>query len=132
MTKKTTKEFMQEQAQALYDALLTFGVPVYEDEISQDEEKKLHDDYHCFVYFTDAMSYNNDMKSISQAVHIHYYSEDREDLDERTIEIAERLKSVKRLLFVRTRKDRLQKKDTEQYVDRVILTFARVIPYGNC
>lgn len=127
-----TSNFMQEQIQALYDALLTFGVPVYEDEISQDEEKKLHDDYHCFVYFTDAMSINNDMKTISQAVQVHYYSEDREDLDERTVEIINALKSVKKMPFVRTRKDRLQKKDTEQYVDRVILTFARVIPYGNC
>ncbi|PID15601.1 hypothetical protein CSV63_07430 [Sporosarcina sp. P34] len=127
-----THDFMDKQLHLIYQGLTTFGLPVYEDEIAPDEEKSLLDDYHCLVYETGPMSKNRDMKTVSQVLTVYYYCENRDDIDKRTIDIVDALDNVPRLEFIRTQKQRLQKKDTDQFVDRVILTFARVIPYGKC
>ena len=126
-----TKNHMREQVDAIYDSLsTTFNIPVFEDEIAEDEEALLDNDYHCFVYETGEMKKNNDNKTLSQAVTIYYYSENRNDLDERTIDIMRSLTGVKTMPFVKTVKQRLQKKDTDRYIDRVVFTYARRIPVG--
>lgn len=127
-----THDFMDKQLHLIYQGLTTFGLPVYEDEVAPDEEKDLLKNYHCLVYETGPMSKNRDMKTVSQVLTVYYYCENRDDIDKRTIDIVDALESVPRLEFIRTQKQRLQKKDTDQFVDRVILTFARVIPYGKC
>lgn len=126
-----TKALMREQIKGIHDALKdTFNLPVYEDEIAEDEESEMTDGYHCFVYETSGMKNGNDMKSITQAVHIYYYSENRDDVDERTVEIIRSLAEVKGLKFERSEKQRLQKKDTDRYIDRVILTCVRRVIVG--
>lgn len=126
------EEFLGEQIQLIYDALKSWDLPVFEDEIAPDEEKALLENYHCFVYETGDIIKNNDMKTMTQSVTVYYYSENLDDIDKRTLSIIASIDGQKRISFVRSRKQRLQKKDTEQFVDRVILTFARGLSYGKC
>lgn len=126
-----TQALMAEQVQGIYDGLTeTFNLPVFEDEIAEDEEKKMADGYHCFVYETSNMKNSNDRKSLTQSVHVYYYSENLDDIDVRTIDIIRSLAGVKGLIFERTTKQRLQKKDTDRFIDRVILIYSRRIIVG--
>lgn len=112
-------------------SLETFDVPIFEDEIAEDEEEHLYKNgYHCFVFETLDISNNEDFKSLSQVVPIYYYSENRDDLDERTVDIILSLKDVPGFTLNRTTKQRLQKKETDQFVDRVIFEYNRKIVTG--
>lgn len=125
------KDYMQKQIDEMQTALKTFSIPLFEDEIAEDEEEQLYqNDYHCFVYETLNMSNNNDHKSLTQTVAIYYYSENRDDLDERAVEIILSLKDVTGFTLNRTTKQRLQKKETDQFVDRVIFEYNRKIVVG--
>lgn len=125
------KDYMQKQIDGICDALNAFNIPLFEDEIAEDEEEKLFkDEYHCFVYETLDIENSNDLKSIMQTVAIYYYSENRDDLDERSVDIILALKDVPGLSLSRTTKQRLQKKDTDQFVDRVVFEYTRKIVVG--
>ena len=126
------KEYMQRQIVQMQASLRTFDIPLFEDEIAEDEEEQLYqNDYHCFVYETLDITNNDDLKSITQTVAIYYYSENRDDLDERTVDIILSLKDVPGFSLNRTTKQRLQKKETDQFVDRVIFEYNRRIVTGG-
>lgn len=123
---------MQKQIDEMREALNSFSIPVFEDEIAEDEEERLfQNDYHCIVYETLDIANNNDLKSITQTVVIYYYSENRDDLDEQIVDIILSLKDVTGFSLNRTTKQRLQKKDTDQFVDRVIFEYNRKIVVGG-
>lgn len=122
---------MQEQIDALLTALDTFDIPVFEDDLAEDEEAQFEKKkYHFFVYETGDMNKNDDRKSISQDVVIYYYSENRDDIDERTVDIITELSQVPRMSLERTQKQRLKRKDTDNYVDRVVFLYHRKIVTG--
>lgn len=126
-----TKAYMQKQIDEMCVALNSFSIPLFEDEIAEDEEQQLYKNgYHCFVYETLDISNSSDLKSVSQTIAIYYYSENRDDLDERTVDVILSLKDVPGFTLNRTTKQRLQKKDTDQYVDRVIFEYNRKIVLG--
>lgn len=121
---------MKEQREEIFNRLNNFGLSVYEDEIAEDEEQELinSDKYNFFTLeFSDIRSTGN-LKQLSQIIIVDYYSENRNDVDEMVIDIITLLKKVKGLNFDTTRKDRLQMKDTERYIDRVSIIFKRMIP----
>lgn len=121
---------MKEQREEMFNRLNNFGLSVYEDEIAEDEEQELinSDKYNFFTLeFSDIRSTGN-LKQLSQIIIVDYYSENRNDVDEMVIDIITLLKKVKGLNFDTTRKDRLQMKDTERYIDRVSVVFKRKIP----
>lgn len=123
-----TKRFMREQIDALVTGLKShFGLPVYEDEIAEDEEETLSG-YNCFVFETGEFRTTGNIKNVNQDIYVYYYSENRDDVDEQTIDIISIVSSIKGMNFVNTVKERLQEKDTDRYVDRVTLVFRRVIP----
>ncbi|MGE7091681.1 hypothetical protein ACQKII_09560 [Lysinibacillus sp. NPDC048646] len=126
-----TKSKMQEQIDKLIAALDSFSLPVFEDDLAEDEEAQFKkNDYHFFVYETGDMIKNDDNKTISQDVVIYYYSENRDDLDERTIDIITALSDVPMMTLERTQKQRLRRKDTDSYVDRIIVLYGRKIVTG--
>ncbi|MGN7117850.1 hypothetical protein [Lysinibacillus odysseyi] len=127
-----TKQKMQEQIDGIITALESFGLEVYEDELSEDEEAAYKKgQYHFFVYDTGDMQLTNDFKSINQEVAVYYYSEKRDDLDERTVDIILALKNVPMFTLQNTFKDRLKRKDTDNYVDRITLVYNRRIVVGQ-
>jgi hypothetical protein len=122
-----TKRFMREQIDTLVNGLKGFGLPVYEDEIAEDEEETLTE-YNCFVFETGEFRTTNDIRKVTQDIYVYYYSENRDDVDEQTIDVISVVSSIKGMSFVNSIKERLQEKDTDRYVDRVTLVFRRVIP----
>ncbi len=126
-----TKDYMQKQMEQMHEALLHFELPIFEDDIAEDEEEQLKNNYHCFIFETLDVNNNDDQKSVTQSVVIYYYSENRDDLDERTIDILLKLKGVVGFKFSRTTKQRLQKKDTGDFVDRIIFEYNRKIVEGD-
>ena len=124
---------MNQQIDDLIKQLKTFNLPVFEDDLAEDEEKEfLRSGYNFFVYETGDMFKNDDMKSIGQDVVVYYYSENRDDLDEFTINIIQALSNIKLLSLVRTQKQRLRRKDTDSYVDRIVLVYTRKIVIPGC
>lgn len=126
-----TKRYINEQREEIFSSLKNnFNLNVYEDEIAEDEEKELinSDSYNFFTLeFSDIRSTNN-IKQLFQMFIVEYYSENRDDVDEKVIDVITLLKKIKGVTFDTTRKDRLQMKDTERYIDRVSIIFKRMIP----
>lgn len=122
---------MQEQIDGIITALESFNLKVYEDELSEDEETSYKKgQYHFFVYDTGDMELADDLKSINQDVTIYYYSENRDDLDERTVDIILSLKDVPMFKLQNTFKERLKRKDKDSYVDRIVFAYNRRIVVG--
>jgi hypothetical protein len=125
-----TKRLMRVQKEGIFNNLQNqFNLPVFEDEIAEDEEKSLDKSgYNCFVFETSEFQTTQDIKKVRQNIYVSYYSEQRDDVDETTIDIISILTPVKGVTFSSSRKERLQMKETDRYIDRVTLTFTRVIP----
>lgn len=122
---------MNKQITEMRQTLEQFNIPIFEDEIAEDEEEQLYQNgYNCFVFETENITNNKDMKSVQQKVYIYFYSENLDDLDEWTIGIILAMRNVTGFTLHRTTKQRLQKKDTDQYVDRVIFEYNRKIVLG--
>jgi hypothetical protein len=125
-----TKRLMREQKEGIFNNLqVQFNLPVFEDEIAEDEEKSLDKNgYNCFVFETSEFQITQDIKKVRQNINVSYYSENRDDVDETSIDIISVLNSVKGVNFSSSRKERLQMKETDRFIDRVTLTFIRMIP----
>ncbi len=121
---------MKEQRDEIFSKLESFNLAVYEDEIAEDEEYELinSDKYNFFTLeFSDIRATQN-MKQLSQLIIVDYYSENRNDVDEMVVDVYSLIKNIKGINFDTTKKDRLQMKDTERYIDRVSIIFKRMIP----
>ncbi|AXY08541.1 hypothetical protein CUC43_29380 [Bacillus thuringiensis LM1212] len=106
-----------------------FKLLVVEDELAEDEEEEMaQEGYNCFLIEYGEFQPSSNERTISQNVYITYLSEKQDDLEEQIIDIISLISGVKRLLFVSSKSDRFQMKDTDRYIDRVVFTFKRVIP----
>lgn len=121
---------MNKQKDVIYTGLTaTFNLPVFEDEIAEDEDEQLtREGYNCFILETGEFQPTDDKFKLSQNIRVYYYSENRNDIDEQTIDIISVCVGSPAVDFVRTSKERLQMKDTDRFIDRVTLNFRRVIP----
>lgn len=119
-----------EQKTAIFNNLTdTFHLPIFEDEIAEDEEKDLDaNGYNCFILETGDLRATRDIKTLNQDIFIIYYSENKDDVDEKVIDIISLVSSVKAVTFASSRKDRLQKKNTDRFIDRIELRFVRRVP----
>jgi hypothetical protein len=125
------KRIMNDQKSRIFNNLKNeFNLPVFEDEIAEDEDEKLLDSnaYNCFVFETSDFHTTNNIGKLSQDIHVFYYSENQDDVDEKTIDIISVITSIKAISFSRSVKERLKVKETDRYLDRVTLAFKRVIP----
>jgi hypothetical protein len=125
---------MNDQISGISNKLKTqFSLPVFEDEIAEDEDEKLIDShsYNCIVYETGDMVPGESGRSLSQEIIVCYYSENRDDVDEQTVDIISLISSVKAVTFNRTVKERLKVKETDRFIDRVNIVFKRMIPIDS-
>ncbi|SDY42897.1 hypothetical protein [Bacillus sp. 166amftsu] len=124
------KTLMKEQKKGIKTGLEErFDLLVVEDELAEDEEEQLQQDkYNCFIIEYGEFQPSTNERTVSQTVYISYLSENQDDLDEQTIDIISLVSKVKKVSFVNSKNDRLQVKDTDRYIDRVVFTFKRVIP----
>ncbi|WJE54324.1 hypothetical protein QRE66_08840 [Bacillus cereus] len=124
------KTLMKEQKKGIKTELEErFELLVVEDELAEDEEELLQQEgYNCFTIEYAEIQPSSNERTVSQTVYITYLSENQDDLDEQTIDIISLVSKVKKVSFVISKKDRLQVKDTDRYIDRVVFTFRRMIP----
>ncbi|MGX5538146.1 hypothetical protein MU858_21350 [Bacillus sp. PGP15] len=125
-----SKKLMKEQRKSIKETLdNAFKLLVVEDELAEDEESQLTEEgYNCFVLEYGEFQPSSNERTISQNIYISYLSENQDELDEQVIDIISLISKVKMVSFVVTKSDRLQVKDTDRYIDRVVFTFKRVIP----
>ncbi|MEK4501935.1 hypothetical protein [Bacillus sp. FSL R12-0069] len=124
------KKLMKEQRKGIREALSNgFKLLVVEDELAEDEESQLTEEgYHCFILEYGEFQPSANARTLSQIIYVSYLSENQNDLDEQIIDIISWVSKVKMVSFVVSKSDRLQVKDTDRYIDRVVFTFQRVIP----
>lgn len=129
-----TKRYMKEQRDSIFQSLKTFELAVYEDEIAEDEEEELlsADSYNFFTLDFGEFRDTQNIKQLTQTIVIEYYSENKNNVDEMTVDLITMLKSIKGINFDRTVKERLKMKDTERYIDRVSIILKRMIPIVCC
>ncbi|WP_257145211.1 hypothetical protein [Bacillus paramycoides] len=125
-----SKKLMKEQRKGIKEALENgFKLLVVEDELAEDEESQLTEEgYNCFILEYGEFQSSSNERTLSQNIYISYLSESQDDLDEQVIDIISLISKVKMVSFVVTKSDRLQVKDTDRYIDRVVFTYKRVIP----
>lgn len=125
-----TKIFMQKQRVDIYNHLKSFGLAVYEDVITQDQEGQLlnADNYNFFIVAYGDFQSAESKKRLTQTIAVDYYSENRDDVDATTIDIISKIQSVAQVEFDGSRKDSLRVKDTDRFVDRVTILFKRGVP----
>ncbi|MDY8162688.1 hypothetical protein [Bacillus thuringiensis] len=125
------KKLMKEQRLGIKTKLDDyFKLLVVEDELAEDEEEEMAEEgYNCFLIEYGEFQPSSNERTISQNVYITYLSEKQDDLEEQIIDIISLISGVKRLLFVSSKSDRFQMKDTDRYIDRAVFTFKRVIPF---
>lgn len=125
-----TKVFIQKQRVEIYNHLKSFGLAVYEDVITQDQEGQLlnADNYNFFIVAYGDFQSTESKKRLIQTIAVDYYSENRDDVDATTIDIISKLQSIAQVEFDGSRKDSLRVKDTDRFVDRVTILFKRGVP----
>lgn len=127
------KPYMMEQKQQLVNELKTAfpKIPLFEDEIAEDEEKKfVKGKYSAFVLTMGDFSPNENESILSQDVVVDYYSESRDDVDEMILDIITIMKRIKTFKFVDARKVRARVKDSQRFIDVVSVEFRRSLKYG--
>ncbi|MEC1778403.1 hypothetical protein [Schinkia azotoformans] len=104
----------------------TFNVNVYQDYVSEDEEKG----YHYFIFETGGFTSTSKDYTLTQDVLVRYYSENLDDLDERALDVISVIKDIG-YTFENTNKTAIQKGDTDAYIDEIEFYFKRVVKYGS-
>lgn len=128
-----SKEKLKRQIEQLIEKLEAFGLDVFENDIAEDEEaelKKQKKGFNFFVFETGDITKIDDSKTVSQDVIVYYYSENEVELDEKVVDIITALSAITNLHFKNSVKQRLRKKETDQYVDLVVFNFTRAIKLG--
>lgn len=117
---------MKAQHQAIHDVLTTFNLPIFEDEPTGDElPKKLN---MLFVVYGDFYN-TKSVGYLTQEIYVVYVSEDNPEVETTTVDLISAMSKINTVEFDRTIKERLQKKDSADYIDQVTLVFKRKIAY---
>ncbi|EEM04480.1 hypothetical protein bmyco0002_29680 [Bacillus pseudomycoides] len=102
-----------------------FEIGVYQDQVSEDEEK----DYHYFIFETGGFEKTDSKFTLKQNVLIRYYSENRDDLDERMLDIIAALEAAGNS-FQHSNKTSIQKGELDEYIDEIEIYVTRIVKYG--
>jgi hypothetical protein len=104
----------------------TFSIGVYQDQVSEDEEEN----YHYFIFETGGFEKTETKFNLKQEILVRYYSENRDDLDERTLDIISVLEEIG-YIFQRTTKTSIQKGETDAFVDEIEVYVTRLVKHGR-
>jgi hypothetical protein len=121
------KDYMNKQQVKVFNDLSnTFNLPVFEDEIAEDE---LPSQYNYFLVVYGDFTSTNSHGQLSQEVYVVYVSEDNADVETTTLDIISTMSLVPGFTFNRTVKERVQKDEQDDYIDQVTIIFRRKISY---
>lgn len=127
------KVFIKEQNSKIPQVLKDhFDLPVFQDNINDDEVPANHN-YFLIVYgdIGRTEEQKSSGKHLSQEIYVVYLSENNDNIDENSLDIISLVEGVKAITFQRTTKERVQKADTSEFVDRVTYIFSRMIRYDR-
>lgn len=124
---KKQKTYMNEQRTEVYEKLTTiFSLPVFENEIAKDELPNPLNG--ILVVYGDF--YNTDsIGRLYQEVYVVYLSEDKTDVEEITLDMITTVAKIKGFNFHRTIKERIQKDETDDFIDQVTIIFRRKLSH---
>lgn len=121
-----SKKMMERQHKAINEGLLhTFNLPVYIDEAGESESDVINSFHVVYGNFKKM----NAAYKLLQEIYVVYITENNPDVEFDTVDIITTVSSVNGVEFTRTIKDRIQKDDTDSYIDQVTLIFNRKIAY---
>ncbi|MBD5799998.1 hypothetical protein COM13_09130 [Bacillus pseudomycoides] len=126
MSNEQSKKRLQKMNSLLISKLKEqFEIGVYQDQVSEDEEK----DYHYFIFETGGFEKTDSKFTLKQNVLIRYYSENRDDLDERMLDIIAALEAAGNS-FQHSNKTSIQKGELDEYIDEIEIYVTRLVKYG--
>ncbi|KMK77622.1 hypothetical protein [Alkalihalobacillus pseudalcaliphilus] len=120
-----SKEIMSEQQQLIYDALKSFNLNVYEDEMTDDDLNPMN----FFLIVYGDFKKEEAIGKLRQEIYVVYVSEDNANVETNTIDIISLISKVKAVEFQQTIKERIRKGKTDKFIDRVTLVFSRLVKY---
>ncbi|MGV2927213.1 hypothetical protein RW115_01335 [Macrococcus capreoli] len=103
--------------------LETFNLPIFQNTVNADERPEVLNLF--IVLYGDWSTIDDGKRQLQQDIFVTYLSENRDDVDEMVIKVANELQKISLIKFVSSQTDYVQKSGTEEYVDRVILRFSR-------
>ncbi|UBH10595.1 hypothetical protein [Macrococcus armenti] len=109
--------------EAIISKLETFNLPIFQNTVNADERPEVLNLF--IVLYGDWSTIDDGKRQLQQDIFITYLSENRDDVDEMVIKVANELQKINLIKFVSSQTDYVQKSGTEEYVDRVILRFSR-------
>ncbi len=105
------------------------SIGIFEDSISEDHLKEIEKEtsgYNYFIYQTSGFSLSEDKTVYHQEVLLRFYSENRDDLDEFSLDIIDAVeKSGKLYTFLYSDKTSIQKGKEDVYIDEIEFYFRR-------
>ncbi|KMM38599.1 hypothetical protein [Guptibacillus hwajinpoensis] len=121
------KVLISKQNEQIYNHLVqTFNLPVFQDDVSESERpEKLN----LFLIIYGDLQQGENQGNMRQDVFITYLAENSRSLETDQLDIISSITKINAMKFVRTERDRVQKLDTDEYVDRVNFIFSRSIRY---
>ena len=121
------KALISKQNEQIYNNLVqTFNLPVFQDDVSESERpEKLN----LFLIIYGDLLQGDSQGNMRQDVFITYLAENSHSLETDQLDIISSITKINAMKFVRTERDRVQKLDTDDYVDRVNFIFTRSIRY---
>lgn len=126
MSNEQSKKRLQKMNSLLISKLKEqFEIGVYQDQVSKDEEK----DYHYFIFETGGFEKTDSKFTLKQNILIRYYSENRDDLDERMLDIIAALEAAGNS-FQHSNKTSIQKGELDEYIDEIEIYVTRIVKYG--
>ncbi len=121
-----SKRMMGKQHKAINDSLTkVFKLPVYIDEVGENEDGA----FDCFHVIYGDFRKMQAVNRLLQDVYVVYVSENNPDVEYTTLDIITVISSINGIEFDRTIKERLQKDDTDSYIDQVTIIFTRKVAY---
>lgn len=108
-----------------------FGLPIFQDFLSEDEKKALGDSYDYFIFEESEIVLAQDEKkySFQQKVYISFYSENREYLTGDQLDVITLLHNAN-YKFTGSDVNHLKLDNQDRYIDLVVFSFSRIIRSG--
>lgn len=101
----------------------TIGLPIYQDSVSEDEQV----DFNYFIFETIGFQKGESNAFLVQEILLRFISENRDDLDEITLDIIAALGESGQHHFQNSNKVAIRKGETDSFIDEVELTFTRTV-----
>ncbi len=122
MNEKSKKRMNKQHQRIKEDLSLLFDLPVYQDDLAEDEYPT---DYNYILVVYGAFNKTDTTRDLTQEIYVVYVTENNPNVETETLDLITTMVNIKGINFKRTVKERLQKDDTDDFIDQVTCIFSR-------